>query len=114
MTAFRALLACVWLLFSLTATATPVMAQQDMPCHMDDMAMSGMQMNGITAPHHKPDAPGDPQTVMPCCSQPVLAAAAEPVRLLSRPFEVARLIPAHATPLTSLPSRLEPRPPKLI
>lgn len=102
MKAFRALLACIWVLFSLTATAAPATAS-DMSCHMDHMEMTGE--------HHKPDAPA-PQTVMPCCSQPVLAADAEPVTLLSRPFEMARLTPAIAAPLRNLPVRLEPRPPK--
>ncbi|MGN6209033.1 hypothetical protein [Asticcacaulis sp.] len=113
MTALRALLACVWLLFSLTATIAPQAAAKDMTsdmaCHMDHMEMSGRQM-----PHHKPDTPATPQTVMPCCSQPVLAADAEPVALLSRPFEPARLTPAIARPLANLPARLEPRPPKIV
>jgi hypothetical protein len=51
---------------------------------------------------------------MPCCSQPVLAAGTAPVTLLSRPFEVARLIPSEAAPLHNLPARLEPRPPKIV
>lgn len=101
MKAFRALLACIWVLFSLTATAAPAVAS-DMSCHME-----------MTGEHHKPDAPA-PQTVMPCCSQPVLAADAEPVTLLSRPFEMARLIPMEAAPLRNLPVCLEPRPPKTV
>ena len=105
----RALLACVWVLFSLTATTAPPAMAADMSCHMDHMDMAGEQ-----APHHKPDAPASPQTVMPCCSQPVLAAGNEPVTLLSRPFEVARLIPSEAAPLRNLPARLEPRPPKIV
>ncbi len=105
MKTFRALLACIWVLFSLTATAAPATAN-DMSCHMDHMEMTGE--------HHKPDAPATPQTVMPCCSQPVLAADAEPVTLLSRPFEMARLIPSKAAPLHNLPVRLEPRPPKTV
>lgn len=105
MTVFRALLACIWVLFSLTATAAPAMAA-DMPCHMDHMDMSGEP--------HKPDAPAAPQTVMPCCSQPVLAAEAEPAFLLSRPCEPARFVPAPSAPLTGLTSRLEPRPPKTV
>ena len=105
MKAFRALLACIWVLFSLTVTAAPATAS-DMSCHMDHMEMTGE--------HHKSDAPAAPQTVMPCCSQPVLAAAAETVTLLSRPFEMARLTPSEARPLINLPVRLEPRPPKIV
>lgn len=112
MTALRALLACVWLLFSLTATIAPPAAAKDMTsdmaCHMDHMEMTGKQ-----APRHKPDTPATPQTVMPCCSQPVLAANAEPIALLSRPYEPARLTPAAVRPLANLPARLEPRPPKI-
>lgn len=102
---FAGLWACVWLLFSLTATsAMPVMAADAdlMPCHME--SMSGMD--------HKPSTPS-PQSVMPCCSQPTLPAVAEPVALLSRPFESVRLTPAPAAPLINLPARLEPRPPKI-
>ena len=98
--------ACVWLLFSLTATsAMPAMAADadPMPCHMESMA--GMD-------HGKPSTPS-PQSVMPCCSQPTLPAVAEPVALLSRPFESARLTPEPAAPLINLPARLEPRPPKI-
>jgi len=73
---------------------------------MDHMEKSGE--------HHKPDAPSAPQTAMPCCSQPVLAAYAEPVTLQSRPSEMARLIPSKAAPLRNLPVRLEPRPPKIV
>jgi hypothetical protein len=112
MTAVRALLACVWLLFSMTATIAPPAAAKDtasdMSCHMDHM-----EMTGKPAPHHKPDTPATTQTVMPCCSQPVLAADAEPIALLSRPYEPARLTPATARPLANLPARLEPRPPKM-
>ena len=104
----RALLACIWVLFSLTATAAPAMAA-DMSCHMDHMEMTGKQ-----APHHKPDAPAYPQTAMLCCSQPVLAADAEPMMLLSRPLEIVRQIPSEAAPLHNLPTRLEPRPPKIV
>lgn len=109
MTAVRALLACVWLLFSMTATIAPPAVASDMSCHMDHMEMAGKQM-----PHHKPDTPATPQTVMPCCSQPVLAAGTEPVPLLSRPYQRARLLPAPSMPLSDLPARLEPRPPKSI
>jgi hypothetical protein len=103
---FVGLWACVWLLFSLTATsAMPAMAADapPMPCHME--SMSGMD-------HGKPATPS-PQSVMPCCSQPTLPAIAEPVALLSRPFESARLTPEPAAPLINLPARLEPRPPKI-
>ncbi len=106
MTLLRALLACVWLLFSLTATVTPPAMAGEMSCHMDHMEMTSKR-----SPARKPDAP---QTVMPCCSQPVLAATAEPMILLSRPFEMARLSPLEAAPLTNLPARLEPRPPKIV
>ena len=104
---FAGIWACVWLLFSLTATsAMPAMtADADpMPCHTQTMA--GMDMD------HKPATPS-PQSVMPCCSQPTLPAVAEPVALLSRPFESARLTPEPAAPLINLPVRLEPRPPKI-
>lgn len=103
MTILRALLACVWVLFSLTATATPPAMASAMPCHME-----------TTGKPHKPEAPAPLQTVMPCCSQPVLAAAAEPVALSSRLYEVVRLSPAEAAPLRNLPARLEPRPPKTV
>ncbi|ESQ89313.1 hypothetical protein [Asticcacaulis benevestitus] len=99
--------ACVWLLFSLTATsAMPAMAEDaaPMPCHMESMA--GMDMD------HKPATPS-PQSVMPCCSQPTLPAVAEAIALLSRPFVSARLTPEPAAPLINLPARLEPRPPKI-
>ena len=108
MTAVRALLACVWLLFSMTATIAPPAVASDMSCHMDHM-----EMTGKPTPHHKQDTPATPQTVMPCCSQPVLAANAEPIALLSRPYEPARLTPAAVRPLANLPARLEPRPPKI-
>ena len=103
---FRALLACIWVMFSLTATVAPPAMASDMSCHMDHMEKSGE--------HHKPDAPTPSQTVMPCCSQPVLAAGVEPVTLLSHPSEMARLIPSKAAPLRNLPVRLEPRPPKIV
>jgi hypothetical protein len=107
-TAVRALLACVWLLFSMTATMAAPATASDMSCHMDHMDMSSKQM-----PRHKPDTPATPQTVMPCCSQPVLAANAEPIALLSRPYVPARLTPSAVRPLANLPARLEPRPPKI-
>jgi len=113
-TGFRALLACLWLLFSLTGTAAPPAMAENMSCHMDQFEMGAMDMTDMPATHHKPDAPTGPQTLMPCCSQPVLAASAEPIRLLSRPYEPARLIPAPAAPLNNLPTRLEPRPPKIV
>ena len=101
----RALLICIWMLFSLTATAVPAMAR-DLSCHMEHMEMTGQQI-----PHHKPDTP-TPKTVMPCCSQPVLAADNRPMTLLSRPLEIACLIPSVAAPLRDVPVCLEPRPPK--
>jgi hypothetical protein len=104
---FAGLWACVWLLFSLTATSVmPAMAADTdpMPCHMETMA--GMDMG------HKPATPS-PQSVMPCCSQPTLPAVTEPVALLARRLEPARLKPAPAAPLFNLPARLEPRPPKI-
>ncbi|WP_303829271.1 hypothetical protein [Asticcacaulis taihuensis] len=107
MTAVRALLACIWLLFSMTATIVAPAAANDMSCQMDHMEMTGKQ-----TPRHKQDTPATPQTVMPCCSQPVLAAGTEPVPLLSRPYQRARLLPARSMPLSDLPTRLEPRPPK--
>lgn len=109
MTALRALLAYVWLLFSLTATMALPAVASDMSCHMDHMEMTGKQ-----TPHHKPDTPSAPQTAMPCCSQPVLAADAEPIAFLSRLYEPARLKPAITRPLANLPARLEPRPPKIV
>src|SRR5690606_12529981 len=106
-TILRAFLACAWLLFSVTATVSlPSVAAdmpENMPCHENRQAM----------PHDKkrPDAP---QTVMPCCSQPILAATAEPAPFLSRSYEPVRLTPAAAAPLRNLPACLEPRPPKII
>jgi hypothetical protein len=107
MTILRAFLACAWLLFSVTATASlPAVAAdmpESMPCHENRQGM----------PHDKklPDAP---QTVMPCCSQPVLAATAEPAPFLSRPYKPVRLMPAAVAPMTNLPVRMEPRPPKMV
>ena len=109
MTLLRALLASIWMLFSLTATVAPSATASEMPCHMDHMEITDKQ-----APHHKSETPAAPLTAMPCCSQPVLVATAEPISLLSRPYEPVRFMPAPATPLTSLPSGLEPRPPKTI
>ncbi|MDV6329697.1 hypothetical protein [Asticcacaulis sp. 201] len=108
MTFLRALLICAWALMSLTATAAPSAAATtakaaEMPCH--NMADGGRDM-----PAPSP-IKGTPM-VMPCCSQPVLAAAPAPVPLLRRPLLSLRLRPAIAAPLIGLPVRLEPRPPK--
>ncbi|ESQ84584.1 hypothetical protein AEAC466_09535 [Asticcacaulis sp. AC466] len=110
MTFLRALLVFAWALMSLTATAVPSAAAAtanaaDMPCH--DMADTGRDMPAPSPIKGTPIA-------MPCCSQPVLAAASAPVPLLRRTLLSLRLRPAIAAPLIGLPVRLEPRPPKFV
>lgn len=104
MKATRAILAFLWLLFGLTATAHAGNAPKaEPPCHVAQTAPSHS---------HLPPAPRDDQTVMPCCNQPVLVAPAEIAVPQAAGLQLARLTPAIAPALTDHIPTFEPRPPK--
>lgn len=99
----RALLACLWMLFGLTATAhagSMAAPAADPPCH--DQASD----------HHPRQEPRAPQTLMPCCSQPIVVAAADVFIPSVARIEYLRLTPAAVLALSSLPPAYEPPPPK--
>jgi hypothetical protein len=93
----RALLAVIWLLFGLSATAHALPEAQNV-CHM------GMKTQ------HAPMR--SDQGVMPCCSQPVVIAP-EPafVPQARKPVPI-RLSPAPASIPAGLSVPAEPRPPR--
>ena len=95
----RLLLAVIWLIFGVTATAnaTP----------QPDCAMTGMK-------HHH-SRPGDAApAAMPCCSQPALVASPATACPVERASTYVRLTPAPVPLLTGTILVLEPRPPKVI
>lgn len=102
MTAVRTLLACLWLLFGLTATAHAGMAMpvSDPPCHDQ------------SADHHPSPAPKSQSALMPCCSQPVAIAPVEVFVPSIAHVEYLRLTPAPTRKLSSLALAHEPPPPK--
>jgi hypothetical protein len=105
MKAVRAVLAFLWLLFGVTATAhaaSPATAEQ--PCHT--MAVAGSHA------HLPPSAPRDNQSFMPCCSQPVVIAPLEFTVPIAIRMQAVRLKPAPAVPLAGHVPAFEPRPPK--
>lgn len=104
MKAIRALLACLWMLFGITAAAHAGMATpiSDPPCH--DQA----------ANHHQATAQKAQQALLPCCSQPVGIAPAEVFVPSAARVEYLRLTPAPVLKLSSLPSTHEPPPPKSV
>jgi len=97
----HALLACLWMLFGVTATAHAGMAMpvSDPPCHQQ-------------AGNHKTPAPKSQQALMPCCSQPVVIAPAEVLVPSVARVEYLSLRPAPVQKLSSLPPVHEPPPPK--
>ncbi|WP_443750673.1 hypothetical protein [Asticcacaulis solisilvae] len=98
MKAISALLAVVWLLFGLTATAHAV-PQGEPSCHM------AMHHNGKT-PAPQPDA-----SLMPCCSQPAaLPALAFILPALS--VSPLRHEPRAIATLTGIFTPQDPRPPQ--
>ena len=105
MKAIRALLACLWLLFGIAATAhagsmtAPV---SEPPCH--DQA----------ADHHQTPAPKSQQALMPCCSQPVVIAYTEIFVPSVAHVEYLRLQPAPVLALSNLPPAHEPPPPRSV
>ncbi|HVZ30054.1 MAG TPA: hypothetical protein VG839_06640 [Asticcacaulis sp.] len=107
MTAVRAILACLWLLFGLTATAhASAPAGANPPCHVMQVAMSHS--------HTPPVRSHDDQTVMPCCNQPVIVTPMDialPQVARSRPI---RLKPAPAVALVAYLPAFEPHPPKTV
>lgn len=97
MSALRAILAAMWLLLSLSATAHAMPALHD--SHHMDMAT-----------HHTP-AQSD-QGVMPCCNQPILAASESSFPAQRRRPVLMRLSPPSLPSLTGLSIAAESRPPK--
>ncbi len=103
MKAVHALMACLCMLFGITAMAHAGMAMpvSDPPCHEQ-------------AEHHKTPAPKSQQTLMPCCSQPAAIAPAEVFAPSVARVEYLSLTPASALKLSSLPPVHEPPPPKSV
>ena len=101
MKAVRTLLACLWMLFGITATAHAGMAMPaaEPPCHEQ-------------ADHHQTPEPKSQPTMMPCCSQPVVIAPAEVFVPSVARVEYLSLTPAPVLKLSSLPPVHEPPPPK--
>lgn len=99
----HALLACLWVLFGITATAHAGMAMpvSDPPCHEQ-------------AGNHKAPAAKSQQTLMPCCSQPVIIAPAGVLVPAVARVEYLNLMPAPVLKLSSLPPVHEPPPPKSV
>jgi hypothetical protein len=98
----RALLACLWVLFGVTATAHAGMAlpASDPPCH--DQA----------ADHHQTPEPRSKPTLMPCCSQPVVVAPADVFLPSIVRVEYVHLTPTPVRKLTGVTPAYEPPPPK--
>jgi hypothetical protein len=97
--ALHVLMAVIWLLFGLTATAH-AMPQGDAPaCH---------QMHHKSAPAPLPDA-----SLMPCCSQPAALPASGFVLpdLTASPL---RHEPRIMTALTGIVTPRDPRPPQTV
>ncbi len=99
MKALHVLLAVIWLLFGLTATAH-AMPQGDAPaCH---------QMHHNKAPAPLPDA-----SLMPCCSQPAALPAQGFIlrELIASPL---RHEPQAIATLTGIVTPQDPRPPQTV
>ncbi len=99
MKALHALLAVVWLLFGVTATAH-AMPRHEAPCH--EMAMH----HDKKAPPPLPDA-----SLMPCCSQPAALPASDIV-LPARAISIQHHEPRPVAALASIILPQDPRPPQ--
>lgn len=106
MTVLRAMLALLWVAFSLTATAhAGRMTASEPACHMATTEMANMPK--APKPHHTE------QNTMPCCSQPVIIAPAYTPLPIAAAAPTARLSPAPALPLAGTLVPYDPHPPKL-
>lgn len=100
MKALYALLAAIWLLFGVTATAHAMPQTKSAPCH--EMTAH----HGKKAPVSAPD-----QGVMPCCSQP----AALPAASVSLPALAVSPVRHEAPPpaaMADIVTQQDPRPPQ--
>jgi len=106
MTFLRAMLALLWVVFSLTSTAhAGTMTASEPACHMAATEMANMTKAGKTG-HAEEGA-------MSCCSQPVIIAPADTLLPVAAAATTACLSPSPALPLTGTLVPYDPHPPKL-
>lgn len=104
----RGLLAVIWVLFGLTATAH---AMPHAMVQTKAATSHAMTMAMDTASHHTSDSD---QGIMPCCNQPVLIVPDAPFVPLVRKVAPLSLAPSPALPLIGLVPPAETRPPKTV